>query len=252
MKWIHSSGGEMDTKEIELMLMRAWPALEEKIFDGWVLRFSKGYTKRSNCINPVFESYFDLEEKYDYCQKLYNNKGLKIIYKIIEDDASLEVDEFLSQKGLLKKDVVTVKEIDLYSLSCSLKDVSVNWGFSEEWFEFFSKENKLDEREKIVLKELLNKNDKNSCYVYKEKDGEIIAGALGVIENDKLGIFNVYVKEVFRKKGYAMAVLEALLVEARKINVKKAYLQVMETNNKAFNLYRKMGFVPKYKTWYRY
>lgn len=174
----------MDTKEIELMLMRSWPALEEKIFDGWILRFSKGYTKRSNCINPLFESYFDLEEKYSYCDKLYRNKGIKVAYKIIDDKASLEVDEFLMKKGLDKRDVVTVKEIDLFSLNYSFKNIKVNWGFSKEWFEFFTEENKLNEEEKSTLKILLDRNDKNNYYVYKIIDGEIIAGAMGTIEKD--------------------------------------------------------------------
>ena len=55
----------MEIIEIELMMMRSWPALEEKTYDGWIMRFSEGYTKRANSINPMYESYFDLEEKYE-------------------------------------------------------------------------------------------------------------------------------------------------------------------------------------------
>ena len=107
----------MEIRNIELMLMRTWPALEERIYDGWVLRFSKGYTKRSNCINPLYESYFDLEEKFKYCKKIYEEKGQQLIYKIIDTEVSLVVDEFLEKKGLEKKDMVTVKEIDITNLS---------------------------------------------------------------------------------------------------------------------------------------
>lgn len=242
----------MEIRNIELMLMRTWPALEERIYDGWVLRFSKGYTKRSNCINPLYESYFDLEEKFKYCKKIYEEKGQQLIYKIIDTEVSLVVDEFLEKKGLEKKDMVTVKEIDLTNIDYNLKNIKINWGFSKEWYEFYSKENKLSIEEKVVLKELLKKNDKNNVYVYKTENKEIIAVAMGSIEKNSMGIFNVYVKDTYRKKGYATEILEGLLVEARKINVEKAYLQVMETNEKALNLYRKMGFVPKYRTWYRY
>ena len=66
----------MEIIEIELMMMRSWPALEEKTYDGWIMRFSEGYTKRANSINPMYESYFDLEEKYEYCRKLYEEKKL--------------------------------------------------------------------------------------------------------------------------------------------------------------------------------
>ena len=117
----------METRDIELMLMRTWPAIEERIYDGWVLRFSKGYTKRSNCINPLYESYFDLEEKFEYCRKIYKEKRLPIIYKLIDTKVSLMVDEFLEKKGLKKQDMVTVKEIDLTDVDYNIKSISINW-----------------------------------------------------------------------------------------------------------------------------
>ena len=242
----------MEIRDIELMLMRTWPALDEKIYDGWILRFSGGYTKRSNCINPLYESYFELEEKYEYCKKIYEEKKLPIVYKIIDTEVSIVVDEFLKNKGLEKRDMVTVKEIELTNVNYNLKNINVSWGFNKEWYDFYVKENKLNKQEENIFKELLQKNDKNNMYVYKLEENEIIAVAMGVVEKNKIGIFNVYVKDTYRKKGYATEILEGLLVEARKINVEKAYLQVMETNEKAIKLYKKMGFVPKYRTWYRY
>lgn len=242
----------METRDIELMLMRTWPAIEERTYDGWVLRFSNGYTKRSNCINPLYESYFELEEKFEYCKKIYEDKKLPIVYKIIDIEVSLVVDEFLEKKGLIKQDMVTVKEINLRDVNYNLKSININWGFSKEWYDFYVSENKLNVEEKHILKKLLEKNNKNNVYVYKSIDNEIIAVAMGSVEKNRMGIFNVYVKDTHRKNGYATEILEGLLVEARKINVEKAYLQVMETNEKAMKLYKKMGFVPKYKTWYRY
>lgn len=82
----------MEIIEIELMMMRSWPALEEKTYDGWIMRFSEGYTKRANSINPMYESYFDLEEKYEYCRKLYEEKKLSMIFKIMESDNFKDVD----------------------------------------------------------------------------------------------------------------------------------------------------------------
>ena len=185
-------------------------------------------------------------------RKIYKEKRLPIIYKLIDTKVSLMVDEFLEKKGLKKQDMVTVKEIDLTDVDYNLKSISINWGFSKEWYDFYTAENNLNTEEKAILKKLLEKNDKNNVYVYKSINNEIIAVAMGSVEKNRMGIFNVYVKDTYRKKGYATEILEGLLVEARKINVEKAYLQVMETNERALKLYKKMGFVPKYKTWYRY
>jgi len=37
--------------------MTAWPAMQQILFDGWVLRLSKGFTKQSNSIIPVYPAF---------------------------------------------------------------------------------------------------------------------------------------------------------------------------------------------------
>lgn len=241
----------MDTIQIESMLMRTWPSLEETTYDGWILRYSNGYTKRSNCINPIYESYFDIKEKFTFCEKTYEIKKLPVIYKIIDFKVGLEIDNLLEDRGFEKFDETAVYEVEIENLDFDLDDLNVTWEFNEKWFEFYSSENSLDKIEKSVLKSILLKNEKNEFYIYKQIEDEIVAGVLGVIEDDNLSIFNVYVKEKYRQKGYGKEVVEGALIEGRKRNVKRAYLQVKMDNDKAIKLYKKMGFVEKYRAWYR-
>ena len=44
---------------------------------------------------------------------------------------------------------------------------------------------------------------------------------MAVVEEARIGIFNIFVKENKRKKGYATEIIKAILVEARKINIRK-------------------------------
>ena len=53
----------------EELSMNAWPALQTKLYDGWVMRFAEGYTKRANSINPIYGSSISLTKKLDYCEK---------------------------------------------------------------------------------------------------------------------------------------------------------------------------------------
>ena len=242
----------MDNLDIEIMLMRAWPSIEELTFDGWIIRSSGGYTKRANCVNPLYESYFDLEEKIEYCQKFYSEKKLPTIYKLMDSPIGNKVDIFLEEKGLKKEEIVSVQEIHIEDLNFEVNSIEVIWEFDMLWFDFFTEENKMDAKEKELLKEILLKNEENNFYVYKKYGEKIVAGALGVIEDENVCLFNLFVKEQYRGNGYGREVVEGVLTEARKINVKRAYLQVLANNDKAVKLYEKMGFVHKYSSWYRY
>ena len=64
--------------------MNAWPSLQTNLQDGWVLRFSEGYTKRANSINPIYSSTIEIKEKIDNCESTYSAKNLPIVYKITE------------------------------------------------------------------------------------------------------------------------------------------------------------------------
>ncbi|MBK9746473.1 MAG: hypothetical protein IPO91_06785 [Chloroflexi bacterium] len=72
----------MDIQTIELISMRAWPALEEVDYDGWRLRSAKGYTGRANSVYPFSAGMVALDEKIDHCERFYAERGLKTRFKL--------------------------------------------------------------------------------------------------------------------------------------------------------------------------
>ncbi|WP_379129992.1 GNAT family N-acetyltransferase [Paenibacillus sp. sgz500958] len=55
-------------------------------------------------------------------------------------------------------------------------------------------------------------------------------------------IYDIYIFEPFQGKGYGKQCMTALDEEARQMNVKKIGLHVFGQNNRAFELYKKMGY----------
>ena len=62
--------------------LNGWPALRELVFDGWLLRFSGGYTRRANSVHPLSPGMQPLDEKIQYCEALYAAQGLPTLFCI--------------------------------------------------------------------------------------------------------------------------------------------------------------------------
>ena len=77
---------------LEELSMNAWPALQTKLYDGWALRFANGYTKRSNSINPIYNSTISLQVKLDFCEKKYAHFNLPVVYKLTPDSQPKALD----------------------------------------------------------------------------------------------------------------------------------------------------------------
>lgn len=62
----------MDNKFIEELSLNHWQSLSTLLYDGWVLRFADGYTKRANSINPIHYSTCNLTIKIKECENIYS------------------------------------------------------------------------------------------------------------------------------------------------------------------------------------
>jgi hypothetical protein len=96
-------------RSFEELSMNAWPALQTILYDGWVLRLSRGYTKRANSINPIYSSTTDIEEKIKYCEMLYGANGLPTVYKLTPVCYPEDLDQILESKGYAKVDETALR-----------------------------------------------------------------------------------------------------------------------------------------------
>ena len=84
-------------KMIEELSMNAWPSLQTRLYDGWMLRFADGYTKRANSINPIYESVMKLDEKIEFCEKQYSFCNLPTIFKLTAESNPEGIDKRLDE-----------------------------------------------------------------------------------------------------------------------------------------------------------
>ncbi len=239
-------------KRIEEVSINAWPSLQTSIYDGWIIRFADGYTKRANSINPLYYSKEEIDKKIDYCEILFKNKNLPVVFKLTKESEPVGLDDKLALRGYEKIDVTSVQMLELVDFKyIQLNNCVAATKLTDDWLNAFSRFSKLSEKQRCTLKKmLLNRTMNNYYFKYLDNDS-IIACGLGVEENKYFGLFDVVVDEKHRGKGHGRKLLDSILSFAKSKNIEKAYLQVVGNNVIAKKLYKNIGFKEIYKYWYR-
>lgn len=237
---------------IEELSMNAWPAVDTQLYDGWVMRFSSGYTRRANSVSPIYESTILLDEKISYCEKAYGDKKLPTIFKITDDGNLKEMDKRLDERGYIKNSETSLRILDLRNYISHAPEVIVETEFSEEWLkEFFRSSNIVDKQVQLIANKILGKILGPVICVSKQVDDKLVGFGYGAIERDYIGLFDVVVDKEYRGKGFGKDIINGILAAAVQKDVKTAYLQVSAGNEPAEKLYEKVGFIEAYRYWYR-
>lgn len=80
---------------------------------------------------------------------------------------------------------------------------------------------------------------------------EMAACGLGVLEREKIGLFDIRVKDCYRRLGLGTEICRQIIKEGKKYGANEVYLQVASVNEGAIRLYEKLGFTNAYTYWYR-
>ncbi len=240
-----------DTVFYEELSMNAHPSLKTQVYDGWILRFSNGYTNRANSVNPLYHGVLPLADKIDHCEKVYRSQNLPVVFKLTHvcDDA---LDKLLQARGYRIVSPTSIMTMDIRSFHHVSSDFYVSRFVEEDWTSSYFSLNGLTDSQKIATATLMLRSIQHTvlCGMVK-KNGQTIACGLCVIERGYAGLFDIVVDNAYRGQGYGYEICCSLLNEAKKHGAEGAYLQVVQSNFKAIALYNKMGFSNLYEYWYR-
>ncbi len=259
---------EKDSLFFEKLSFNTHPCLSEELYDGWLLRFAQGYTKRANSVNVVGESTLPYADKLLYCEEVYGENNLPVVFKITPMAA--ELDGLLEEKGYSMVDKTNVMTVDLTKKGktatkskgdskCKPAEVSgtgevsvaIEEKFTESWQYYYFTFNKVSSASVPIAKKVQAKitNPVLCATVYVDK--KAVACGLGVMEQGYVGLLDIVVKEEYRGCGFGKVLCQTLLEKAKEKGAATGYLQVVDSNEAAKKLYKGLGFEDVYSYWYR-
>lgn len=237
-------------RRIEEASLNSWPAMHQVLLDGWVLRFSGGFTKRSNSIIPLYPSLqSNIEDKVAYCEHLYTREKLRTLFRItsLEDDANL--DDLLEKRSYEHVDPTLVMHRPISKLIETPNDFRIL--SLQDWLRAYCTLSGIPHATSRVQAVLLKSIRTDAIFGVTMNGDMVVACGLAVIEKDLVGLFDIVTDPAQRRRGYGSTIVESLLSHGAKQGANVGYLQVAQDNAPARALYTKLGFSMIYQYWYR-
>jgi ribosomal protein S18 acetylase RimI-like enzyme len=245
-----SSFNRLRVLELERRAFRAWPALETRNASGWIQRLSGGYTKRANSINALEPSpQFTLEMK-DELERPYREREQPPIWRLTPlapRDADLVFDDL----GYRRIDESLVQSAPLDGRFAADPSVVFASAPSTDWLEGFAALSPVAPVHRGTMARMLRTIAPPVGFARVEQGGRPVAFALGVVDGDHVGLFDVLVAPEARRQGLARRLTVSVGAWGRSHGARFAYLQVVATNAAALPLYASLGFETVYSYAYR-
>jgi GNAT superfamily N-acetyltransferase len=237
-------------RRVEEASLNAWPALQQALFDGWVLRFSRGFTKRANSIVPLYPAQQSPIEKIRYCENLYSRERLTTIFRLTSVSESGSLDALLAARGYTRVDptCVLARELDgtAFAAHPAFREIP-----RAQWLDAYAHAADVPAAGQQLHAMLLSGIRTEHVFGAIFVDAVAVACGVAVAERELVGLFDIVTHPSARRRGHARALVESLLGWGRRAGAHHAYLQVVEANAPARALYAQLGFTRLYDYWYR-
>lgn len=240
-------------RRVEEAFLNAWPAMQQTLLDGWLLRFSKGFTKRANSIVPLYPSMNPINEKVRYCENAYAREKLQTIFRLTSLDKREALDTYLAQRGYAEVEPSRV----LYAPLATEPSTNVKKpaGFRlvafEPWLDAYTQLTGMTDTARTLHALVLKGIQCECAFAVVERQERVVACGLGVIDQDLLGLFDIVTHPTHRNQGLGETLVGSLLRWGADQGAQFSYLAMVAANEPAAALYAKLRFRDLYHYWYR-
>ncbi|MEX1256672.1 MAG: GNAT family N-acetyltransferase [Gemmatimonadota bacterium] len=233
---------------LERAALRAWPASESESVCGWEVRFSDGFTKRANSVQPIGAAQCGLKEAVSGCEEWYARRGRPCIFRLTPL-TNPEVEPYLTEVGYRLLEPTSVMHLALREVP---EDPMLREPDLEEWLSHFARMSGMTDDPPRALGEIIQRIEppRLLAALHAKEVRHPVACGMAVLENDRVGLFDLVTSPEHRRRGFGTELVRALLGWGFAHGAREAYLQVVRANVAAWSMYERLGFAFAYD--YRY
>lgn len=236
-----------EVRRLECLAFKGWPALESRDIGGWRVRLSGGYTKRANSINALGP---DFATDIEALEAPYRDRGQVPAWRLTPL-APPEAVSLLAERGYQPIELSLLQVCPLHDRFEADPAVAISPVPSAAWIDAFAAHTPVKPEHRETMQKMLQAIAQPVGFAFVQHEGRPMAMAIGAVESDYMGLFDVLVMPEARRQGLARRVTESLYAWAWERGARHAYLQVVATNQAAMPLYAAQGFRTVYAYEYR-
>jgi ribosomal protein S18 acetylase RimI-like enzyme len=239
-----------DARRIEELGLNSSAPPGQLLYDGWLLRLLPGKAKRARSVNAIYASTLAVEEKIAYCERLYAQAGLPLLFRMTPFVQPEGLDGHLQQMGFERFEATAVESATIDPATFAM--AGAREAPLEQWVHAVGELRGSPAGH--VHSHFARLRDlplpKRAFCI--EEGGAVVATGLTIVEDGHAGLFDIVTRPDQRRRGCARRIVASLLKCAHEdLGAMKAYLQVEAGNAPARSLYARFGFAERYQYWYR-
>ncbi|MBI1328899.1 MAG: GNAT family N-acetyltransferase [Alphaproteobacteria bacterium] len=235
---------------LEAISAASWPARHTSEVDGWLLRFTDGYTHRGNSAATHRFTGADVEESIDAVEGAYRAKALPALFHMSPATVPADLEQRLIARGYectTPTMVCVANTLDMIARLPEPFDVSGERGAGFDSLVIGGSRSPDDGHERLDI--LARMNPPLICATAFD-NGVAVSCGIGIAREGWAGINLMRTDAHARRRGNAQRVLSAIAQWARASGIANIYLGVEQQNAPARALYAKAGFRDAYPYWY--
>lgn len=233
---------------VEGLAHRTWPASLQDHVGDWILRANGGFTRRANSCLALGDPGLGIGCAISKVVSWYQSQEVEPCIKVAGNPEAL--DRELASRGWKVATPTRVLEIPTLASSSPPEEFSVSFQPDSSWLELLSRWDGEDPGKAAQHAHLLSRMPR-AGYARWTHNGEILAVAVASLEAERCHLYDLVVREDRRGKGIGRTFFQSLLSWCHSEGARRAFLQVLESNDGARRLYERMGFSEHHRYHYR-